>query len=72
MVIAKIFVLIVFFGILASLGSAMVYLVRDEGRADRTMWALTWRIGLSVLLFASLFVAYALGLIQPHGLTPTG
>lgn len=72
MVISKLIVIVVFLGILGSLGSAMFYLVRDDGKGDRTLKALTWRIGLSVLLFASLFVAYALGLIQPHGITPAG
>ena len=68
----KLFVLVVFAGILLSLGSAMFYLVRDKGDSDRTLKALTWRIGLSVALFASLFIAYWLGLIQPHGVMPTG
>ena len=72
MVLTKLIVLVVFFGIIASLGSAMFYLVRDEGNSGRTLKALTWRIGLSVVLFASLFVAHALGLIQPHGIMPAG
>lgn len=72
MVATKLFVLVVFAGILASLGSAMFYLVRDKGDSDRTLKALTWRIGLSVALFASLFIAYWLGLIQPHGVMPPG
>lgn len=70
MVATKLFVLFIFAGILASLGSAMLYLVRDKGESGRTLKALTWRIGLSVALFISLFVAYALGLIQPHGVLP--
>ena len=72
MAFTKIFVLVVFLGIVISLGSAMFYLVRDDGNSDRTLRALTWRIGLSVALFASLFIAYAFGLIQPHGITPAG
>ena len=48
----------------------MFYLVSDKGESGRTLKALTWRIGLSVALFASLFIAYALGLIQPHGVVP--
>lgn len=72
MAITKLFVLVVFAGIMLSLGSAMFYLVRDKGDSDRTLKALTWRIGLSVALFASLFIAYWLGLIQPHGVTPIG
>ena len=70
MAFTKIFVLLVFCGILASMGSAMFYLVSDKGESGRTLKALTWRIGLSVALFASLFIAYALGLIQPHGVIP--
>ncbi len=72
MVFTKLIVLLVFCGILASLSSAMFYLVRDKGESDRTLKALTWRIGLSVALFASLFIAHALGLIQPHGVMPAG
>lgn len=72
MVYTKVIVLVIFLGILVSLGSAMFYLVRDEGNSNRTLKALTWRIGLSVVLFASLFIAYALGLIQPHGVMPAG
>ncbi|MDH3646996.1 MAG: twin transmembrane helix small protein [Gammaproteobacteria bacterium] len=72
MVLAKLIVITIFLGILASLGSAMFYLVRDDGKSGRTLKALTWRIGLSVVLFLSLFVAYAFGLIQPHGISPAG
>jgi len=54
--------------ILYSLGSGLYYLVRDKSRSTRVVKALTWRIGLSLLLFILLFVAYALGWIQPHSL----
>jgi hypothetical protein len=54
--------------VLYSLGSGLYYLVRDKSRSTRVVKALTWRIGLSLLLFILLFVAYALGWIQPHSL----
>jgi len=56
--------------ILYSLGSALYYLAheRNEKDADRVVKALTWRIGLSLLLFILLFVAYGLGWIKPHGI----
>jgi hypothetical protein len=54
--------------ILISLGSGLYYLIVDKDRSDRTVKALTWRIGLSVCLFALLFIGFAMGLIQPHGL----
>jgi small neutral amino acid transporter SnatA (MarC family) len=66
----KVIVVIVFLGILASLGSALIYMVKDKGRSDRTVRALTVRISLSVGLFLLLFVLYGLGLIEPHGLRP--
>ena len=65
---ATIIVVLIFLGILASLGSALVHLVRGRGRSDRTAKALTFRIGLSFGLFALLFLLYWAGLIQPHGI----
>lgn len=56
--------------ILASLFSALAYLVRDRGGTRRTVRALTWRIGLSLALFALLLFAGWMGWIQPRGLRP--
>jgi hypothetical protein len=55
--------------ILYSLGSALFFLVRVK-RNDSTQVAkaLTWRIGLSMLLFILLFIAFSLGWIAPHGI----
>ena len=66
----KVIVVLVFFGIIGSLGSALVYMVKDKGQSDRTVRALTIRISLSVGLFLLLFVLYGLGLIEPHALRP--
>ncbi len=63
-------VLVVFVGILYSLGSALFYMVKDRGGTDRTAKALTFRIGLSVALFLLLFALYGLGIIEPHGIRP--
>ena len=65
---ATIVIVLIFLGILASLGSALVHLVRGRGQSDRTAKALTFRIGLSFGLFALLFLLYWAGLIQPHGI----
>lgn len=54
--------------IVLSLGSALVHLVRNQGESSQKMArALTIRIGLSILLFVLLLVAWQLGWIQPHG-----
>ncbi len=64
----KILVLLVVLLILGSLGQALFYLVRDQGRGERTVRTLTWRIGLSIALFASLMASYWLGWISPQGM----
>ncbi|HQU16199.1 MAG: hypothetical protein B7Z66_10055 [Chromatiales bacterium 21-64-14] len=56
--------------VIASLASAMFYLVKDKGQSNRTLKALTVRISLSLVLFFLLFVAWAAGLIHPHGIYP--
>jgi hypothetical protein len=61
-----------FLAILASLGSALKHLVRGGGDSRRLVRALTWRIGLSIALFALLMLAWYTGLIEPHGLDPHG
>lgn len=65
-------VLLLFVAILASLGSALRSLLRPQGDSKRFSQALTLRIGLSVLLFVLLLVAWRAGLIHPHGLLPNG
>lgn len=64
----RIIVALAFVGILFSLGSALFYLMRDEGRSRRTVQALTVRIGLSVALFLFVLLAHWLGWIQATGL----
>lgn len=50
--------------IVASLGSALVFLVRDRGQArTRTVKALALRVGLSVAVFLLLMAGYYFGLI---------
>lgn len=67
-VLGKILVIAIFIAIMASLGSALVFLVKDRGQSDRTAKALTLRIGVSVCLFVLLFILWWLGVITPHGL----
>lgn len=66
----KLLVVILLLVILASLFSALVFLVRDRGSTDRTVRALTWRVGLSIGLFLLLLLAGWMGWIEPHGLHP--
>ena len=59
----KIVVILFFAAILASLGSALFFLVTDRGRSKRTVKALAFRVGLSLTLFLLLMAGYYFGLI---------
>jgi hypothetical protein len=62
----RFFFLFALAGILLSLGSALVYLVRDKGTTNRTVNALTVRVGISVALFLFILFSYWMGWIQPR------
>ena len=64
----KILIVLLLFIVIFSLGQALFYLIKDEGKSDRMVKALSWRIGLSVFIFILLLIGQAVGLIQPHGL----
>ncbi|MCG2585358.1 twin transmembrane helix small protein [Massilia sp. TS11] len=64
----KYYVAIAFVLIIASLGSALVFIMRDKGKSNRTVGALAMRVGLSILLFVSILVLNHFGYIQPTGI----
>ena len=64
----KILVAIAFILILASLGSALVFLMKDKGKSNRTVKALALRVGFSIALFVLILIANHLGWIQPTGI----
>lgn len=64
----KIIVAIAFLLIFISLGSALVYLMRDKGKSNRTVKALAFRVGFSISLFLLILIAHHFGLIQPIGI----
>jgi len=66
----KIIVIACFLLIIASLGTALYNLIakKPEEHSPKTVQALTVRIGLSLLLFIFVFIAFRSGLIEPHGI----
>jgi hypothetical protein len=66
--IMKIIVAVAFILILGSLGSALVFLMRDKGKSKRTVQALAFRVGFSIALFLLILIAHHLGWIQPTGI----
>ncbi len=69
-------VIVAFVAIVISLALALRHMMRgttstDQQGINRGMaWALTLRIGLSVLLFAFILFSYWMGWIQPTGIAP--
>ena len=64
----KILIAIAFVLIVASLGSALFYLMRDKGASNKTVGALALRVGFSVALFVFLIIAHYLGWIETTGI----
>jgi hypothetical protein len=64
----RIVVILAFLGILGSLASALLYLMRDKGGTNRTVNALTVRIGLSIALFLFVLFAHHMGWIDSTGI----
>jgi hypothetical protein len=69
------FIALAFLAILASLGAALFFMMRD-GRDDKPKTnhmarALAFRVGFSILLFVCILLAWKLGYIHPTGI-PAG
>ena len=74
----KIIIIIALLAVLIALAFAVYFMLsrpaaaeQNDGdaaqaRSRQMARALTWRIALSVCVFAGLLIAYALGWIQPH------
>ena len=69
--ITRIIVILFMIAIAVSLGSALYSMLRNqEPRSTRTVKALTFRIGLSLLLFVLLILGFMFGLLTPHPISP--
>jgi hypothetical protein len=62
----RIVIVVALIGILFSLGSALFYLMRDKGTTNRTVNALTIRVGISIALFLFILFSYWMGWIEPR------
>ena len=71
----KYLVALAFLAILASLASALFFMMKDgtngKAKTSHMARALAFRVGFSVLLFICILIAWKLGYIQPTGL-PVG
>ncbi|MEE8249122.1 MAG: DUF2909 domain-containing protein [Gammaproteobacteria bacterium] len=62
-----ILILLVLFGIIVSLGSGLVFLVRDSGKTQRTVISLSVRVALAALLLALLAYGFVTRFMIPGG-----
>ena len=63
----KLLVIIMLLAIVASLGSALWFLAKDDHGSARMLMALKVRVALSVLLIGFLVLAYIQGWLQAGG-----
>jgi len=54
--------------IVASLGSALYYMMRGKGNSSKMVHSLMLRIGLSIALFISILLAHYFGYIEATGI----
>jgi hypothetical protein len=62
----RIVVFVLLAAIVSSLGMGLYHLSSGKGDSNKMLRALTYRIGLSILLFVLLMVAWRLGWITPN------
>ena len=64
----KILIVLILLVIVYNLFAGLFYMMTDKGKTNRTVRALTWRIGLSVFLILLVIAGIATGVIQTHGI----
>ena len=69
---SKIIVLLVLLVIVWCLLSSFYYLIKEKGQGQNTLKHLTWRVGLSFVLFGMLYLFFYLGWIEPSTPGPFG
>jgi len=62
---AKILIIVSLLVIAYTLGSSFYFLIRDKGQGERTVRRLSWRVGISLLLFMAMIAAMAAGWLKP-------
>jgi hypothetical protein len=64
MLLVKVIILLLLGFVMISLFSGLYFLVKDKGQTNRTVNALSWRIGLSLLAIVVVLIAGATGVID--------
>ena len=64
----KIALVVMLLVVIFNLGQALYFMMTDQDDDRRTVWALTRRIGLSLVLIAMVILGIWMGWLKPHGL----
>ena len=64
----KILVIAILLFILLSLSGGLFFLIKDKKKSNKMVTSLSFRVGLSIVLFFLLFYGFYSGLIHPHGI----
>ena len=66
-------VIILFLALIVfNLAAGLVYMMKDQGKTNRTVRSLSWRIGLSIALFVLLIIGRATGYLDTNPNPITG
>lgn len=68
----KLFIIVFMLAIIYTLASSFYFLIVDKGQGDRTVRRLSWRIGLSLVMFVMLYGFHLMGWIKPSTPGPIG
>ena len=66
----KLVILVLLVLAVVSLFRALTAMMKGEGGEGKTVRALTWRIGFSVVIFLFLLLSMYMGWVQPHDVNP--
>ena len=67
----KLIVIVLLLAAVFSLGRALMGLVQGDSKSGKTMRALAWRVGFSVVIFLFILLSMVMGWIAPHDVNPT-
>ena len=65
----KIALVVVLLVVIFNLGQALFFMMKDKDDDRRTVWALTRRIGLSLVLIGMVILGIWMGWLHPHGVS---
>lgn len=61
----KIIIVVMLILMIGVLGSALLFMFKDRGKTNRTVNALTWRVGIWAVLLAFIVAGLKFGWIEP-------